>query len=482
MYLGSMLGSRIIEKMKNNDICWKINQITLEDFPEKENAIDILLNLFELPSLFETSKGFNKVDGEKTIFMLDRIFEIKLLDNTWSIYCDKIFYSLKSECEKVIFDVEMDIWTKLKKINTILSIPDDYPYQIVMGYSLARFIENLPNMKISSTEPEFLLRVYRYNIVYRNSLKNVEINELSLESLSSSIRSLLKKIKNFEKKEYLQEDYGHTVLRTPEKYFINSVMKAKDYIKSGDIYQVQLCREEISTSQLTPISIFKLLRKINPSPYMAFIDLENTKLISSSPEAMLRIENNNLMVRPIAGTIKSNTSKNNLIGNPKENAEHLMLVDLARNDLAKSNKEYYCDVNVKSLMKVENYGHLTHLVSTIETKLDFGYDFWDVIKRNFPSGTMVGAPKVRAMEIISEMELYDRGIFTGACGYFSGKEAILSLIIRSIVGDVGRYYLRAAAGIVYDSEPIDEWNEAGEKIKSFSNIFTRSNHNEGSYN
>ncbi len=471
MYHGNMQGLRIIE-MNNFEKKWKINNISLEDFPDKDEIIDHLLELYEFPSLFETSNGFSELDGCETIFMLDRLFEIKLVNNVWEVFCEGNFSHLKIECENILANDSINIWEKICNILKILSIPDSYSYQLLLGYSMARFIENLPDMKISKDEPEFLLRVYKYQVKYRENSKKVEIYELCKNDEKSKVNEFISLATEIKHNRIREKNSGAAILklRTPKKLFLDSVKKAKDYIKKGDIYQVQLCREEISTSNLSPIEVFMKLRKYNPSPYMSFIDFGNGSLISSSPEVMIRVKENKLQVRPIAGTIKSSASIKTLASDPKENAEHLMLVDLARNDLAKSNKGVFEDIDVKYFMQEENYGRLTHLVSTIETKLDT-YDILDIIQANFPSGTMVGAPKIRAMEIISELEAFDRGIFTGACGYVNSNESVLSLIIRSIVGRPGDYRLRAAAGVVSDSSPLGEWNEAGEKIKSFSNIF-----------
>lgn len=469
--------------MMNFNKKWRVNTLSLSDFPNKDEAVDHFLNLYDFPALFETSRGFSKLDGCETIFMLKRLFEIKLVDNVWSIFCDDCFLPLKKECEKVLSSDCFNIWEKLRRILTILSIPDNYSYQLLLGYSIARFIEELPDMKVSKDEPELLLRVYKYQVKYRDDSNEVKIYELCKEGESSRVNEFLTIARDIKHRVVQEEAFDFEPLkqRTSKKDFIDSVKKAQEYIKKGDIYQVQLCREEISMSKLPPIEVFKKLRKYNPSPYMSYIDFENGSLISSSPEVMIRVQDNNLQVRPIAGTIKSSNSNKKLASDPKENAEHLMLVDLARNDLAKSNKGIFENIDVTHFMQEENYGRLTHLVSTIETKLEKP-DILNIIQANFPAGTMVGAPKIRAMEIISELEAFDRGIFTGACGYFNSNEAVLSLIIRSIIGGPGNYRLRAAAGVVNDSSPLGEWNEAGEKIKSFSIIFDRGISNESSSN
>ncbi|MBR3772635.1 MAG: anthranilate synthase component I family protein, partial [Clostridium sp.] len=252
--------------------------------------------------------------------------------------------------------------------------------------------------------------------------------------------------------------------------FCKSVIQAKEYIKSGDIYQIQLCRHEFSNIEIAPVELYERLVKINPAPYMYYMDLDDVHIISSSPELMIRYDNGLAQARPIAGTMSKLDKRNERLDCiPKEEAEHLMLVDLARNDIARCAVKG--GVNVPSFMALEDYGKLYHLVSTVESQIQDKYDIWDIIPANFPAGTMTGAPKVRAMQLIADFEQAPRGLFTGCVGMITGnKKGVLALTIRTIIGDRGNYSLNACAGIVADSQPMAEWEEAGAKIQSFARI------------
>ena len=251
--------------------------------------------------------------------------------------------------------------------------------------------------------------------------------------------------------------------------FCAAVEQAKKHIRAGDIYQIQLSRRAISSAMIPPVNLYEQLVSVNPAPYMYYLDLGDLHVISSSPELMIRSENGISQVRPIAGTMKRDKQQNGCLlnHNPKEVAEHLMLVDLARNDLARCAMEG--SVNVTSLMQLDAYGSLDHLVSTAEAPVRKECDIWDLIAANFPAGTMTGAPKVRAMELISSLEKDARGLFTGCAGYITGIDScVLALNIRTIIGKAGHYVLQAAAGVVFDSEPLAEWEETSAKIRSFS--------------
>ena len=178
--------------MMNSNKKWRVNTLSLNDFPNKDEAVDHFLNLYDFPALFETSRGFSKLDGFETVFMLDRLFEIKLVNNVWSIFCDDCFLPFKKKCEKVLSSNYFNIWEKLRRILTILSIPDNYSYQLLLGYSIARFIEELPDMKVSKDEPELLLRVYKYQVKYRDDSNEVKIYELCKDGESSRVNEFLK--------------------------------------------------------------------------------------------------------------------------------------------------------------------------------------------------------------------------------------------------------------------------------------------------
>ncbi len=249
------------------------------------------------------------------------------------------------------------------------------------------------------------------------------------------------------------------------------VAKAKDYIVSGDAIQVVLSQRLQMRGQVDPMDLYRALRYINPSPYLFFLKVPGVTLIGSSPEVMVRMEEGVVELRPIAGTRRRGGNEqedralaHELLQDPKERAEHVMLVDLGRNDLGRIAR--IGSVQVNQLMVVERYSHVMHLVSHIQAQLSHGKDAFDVLKATFPAGTLTGAPKVRAMEIIEELEPSRRGPYGGAVGYFSYSGNMdLCITIRTIFMTNGRLYIQAGAGIVADSDPEAEHKECLNKAK-----------------
>ncbi|MDD5495731.1 MAG: anthranilate synthase component I [Candidatus Omnitrophica bacterium] len=254
--------------------------------------------------------------------------------------------------------------------------------------------------------------------------------------------------------------------------FEAAVRKAKKYIKAGDIIQVALSQRLEVPIQSTPFQIYRSLRSINPSPYMYYLKLGDFSLVGSSPEIMVRCEDGIVELRPIAGTrprgkTEEEDSKfaKELLADPKERAEHIMLVDLGRNDVGRVCN--YKSVRVSELMVIEKYSHVMHIVSDVSGKLKRGKDAFDVLKAAFPAGTVTGAPKVRAMEIIDELENVRRGTYAGSVGYFSFSGNLDSCItIRTILIKGSTAYIQVGAGIVADSNPSKEYQETMNKAKA----------------
>lgn len=432
-----------------------------------------ILKLYPKPSLFETRNGFPKVDGDETIFFVDLLFEVTLVNNVWKVSGNKEFESKVEKVKKILNNNNMKMWNKMRKVREYLTLPEGFPVVLVLGYSVARFVEDIPSISVDEDEPEVVFRVYKKVIKYNNSNENVEINILKKSSNSNEkddFEEILQTLTIDNKDNNKIEEYslGDVKDFTLKEDYYKWVKRAKEYINCGDIYQVQICRHAVSNSEIKAVDLYEKLTSINQAPYMYYIELENQYVISSSPELMFRCKNGVSQTRPIAGTMSKDDSRENCLAEiPKEAAEHLMLVDLARNDLSRCAVKG--GINVTSLMKLESYGSLDHLVSTVETKVREECDIFDLIQANFPAGTMTGAPKVRAMEIIAELEKKPRGLFSGCAGYISGKnEGVFALTIRTIIGNPGNYKLRAAAGIVADSQAASEWKEAGNKINAFA--------------
>ena len=254
--------------------------------------------------------------------------------------------------------------------------------------------------------------------------------------------------------------------------FINMVEKAKKYIYDGEIIQVVLSQKFIASSYLPTLQIYRALRMVNPSPYTFFMKIGTKTLIGSSPETLVRLTDRKIFLRPIAGSrprgrdeAADRNMSNELLADPKERAEHLMLVDLARNDAGRVATAG--SVQVKDFMTVERYSHIMHLVSTVEGVLDKQYDAFDLLKATFPAGTLSGAPKIRAMEIINELEAESRGFYGGAVGYFSFTGNMdLAITIRTMEIEHGVLILQSGAGIVFDSNAESEYVETLNKGKA----------------
>ncbi|MCO6429141.1 anthranilate synthase component I [Nitrosomonas communis] len=257
-----------------------------------------------------------------------------------------------------------------------------------------------------------------------------------------------------------------------EADFIAAVERAKHYIVEGDIMQVVLSQRTSKSYSASPLALYRALRSLNPSPYMFYYHLDHFHIIGASPEILVRLENNMVTVRPIAGTRPRGKSMQedsalaaDLLADPKERAEHVMLMDLGRNDIGRVAQTG--TVNVTENMQIEHYSHVMHIVSNVEGQLKPGLNAIDVLRATFPAGTVSGAPKVRAMEIIDELEISKRGIYAGAVGYlgFNG-DMDLAIAIRTGVIKDGKLHVQAGAGIVADSVPQNEWIETQNKAKA----------------
>jgi anthranilate synthase component 1 len=261
---------------------------------------------------------------------------------------------------------------------------------------------------------------------------------------------------------------------TREK-FQAAVIKAKDYIKAGDIIQTVLCQRLETETTSDPFEVYRALRFINPSPYMFYLELDHLRVIGSSPETMVRLTGNTIELRPIAGTRRRGSTAEEekaleaeLLADPKERAEHIMLVDLGRNDVGRVAQIGTVEVN--ELMAIERYSHVLHIVSNVRGRLASDKTPFDLFVSAFPAGTVSGAPKIRAMQIISELEPEKRGLYAGAIGYFGYNGNLdTCIVIRTIVMKGKKVFIHAGAGIVADSDPEMEYQETLNKARAMLN-------------
>lgn len=268
----------------------------------------------------------------------------------------------------------------------------------------------------------------------------------------------------------LPESHFESGFKQPE--FEAAVNKIKQYILDGDIMQVVISQRLSIPFTAEPLELYRALRYLNPSPYMYFLNLEDVHVVGSSPEILARVENGKVTVRPIAGTrprgkdeLEDKALEQDLLADPKEIAEHLMLIDLGRNDCGRVSRTG--SVKVTDQMAIERYSHVMHIVSNVEGDLREDCDAIDVLKAALPAGTLSGAPKVRAMEIIDELEPVKRGIYGGAVGYLAWNGNMdTAIAIRTAVIKDQRLHIQAGAGVVADSVPTSEWNETMNKARA----------------
>ena len=335
------------------------------------------------------------------------------------------------------------------------------------SYDSIRYWERLPNTKADDQGfPDIEVGIFDDGIVFDNVTGQTLYYYRGKEHLDE-ISKLLKE-------SYSNGHLSHTAPRTnvTKDYFEDMVVKAKDYISAGDIFQVVLSKRSNFHIEGDLINFYKALREINPSPYMYFLNMGKRSVVGSSPEMLVRVEGRSVETFPIAGThpigntpAETKSLSQDLLSDPKERAEHVMLVDLARNDIGKVAK--FGSVHVPEFMEVHCYSHVQHIVSRVLGELKEDKDCYDALHAVFPAGTVSGAPKVRAMEIIDELEKTRRGPYAGAVGYFSyNGNADLAITIRTLIANAGSASIQAGGGIVADSVPENEWFETEHKARA----------------
>lgn len=333
-----------------------------------------------------------------------------------------------------------------------------------ISYDAVRFWESLPEKALDDQNfPDVEVGVFDDGIIYDH--KNTQAFYYYLnENRLSEIDAVLQEPDN-------HETLSHKQLKVniSKEHFKTAVERAKEYVTAGDIFQVVLSKRYDFRIRGDLIGFYRKLRKINPSPYMYFLKSGERQIVGSSPEMLVRVENRVVETFPIAGTrphvkdpIKNKRLTEELLADPKERAEHVMLVDLGRNDIGKVSK--FGSVHLPEFMKVHQYSHVQHIVSRVVGNLSDEYDCYDALRAVFPAGTVSGAPKVRAMEIIEELEPTRRGPYAGAVGYFSyNGNADFAITIRTLVANGDRAHIQVGAGIVADSNPEREWFETEHK-------------------
>jgi anthranilate synthase component I len=381
-----------------------------------------------------------------------------------------------------------DLWEALRHLESGLDVAglDDqrfgFGFVALLSYDAVTYIETLPRLiEAADRVPDAVFRIYRsvieIDLVRGESQLTVahcpEWHETDPADVHRRLQAALAAgdAAPGAVPEPPLGDVEPELTITPEAYG-ERVERSLDRIRAGDIYQVQIGHEVRMRGKRSDLDVYLRMRANNPSPYMGFVPFDDLTLLSASPELHVRIEADRLTMRPIAGTARRGATAaedaaraERLRGDEKEIAEHIMLVDLCRNDLGRVADPG--SVEVDDLMNVETYSHVLHLVSTVTADLAAGFDAYDVIRATFPAGTMTGAPKLRAMEIIEATETSRRGMYAGAFGVIGfGRFTNLALSIRTIVATGDAYTARASAGVVADSSPEGEWRETIAKLGS----------------
>ncbi len=355
-----------------------------------------------------------------------------------------------------------------------------------ISYDAIRYIEKIPDKNPQEIDiPDLYFISPSILICFDNILKLIKIISIepvitdereSMNRASKAIEEIISRIKKPIDIPIVPLSHPKGTIdwtsNVTKESFIKSVEKAKKYIENGDIFQVVLSQRLSFNLDIDPFSVYRNLRMINPSPYMFFLNFGDISIAGSSPEMLVKVWNGTIETRPIAGTRPRGKSvdedkvlEKELLSDEKELAEHIMLVDLARNDLGRVSK--YGSVKVNEYMVIERYSHVMHIVSDVTGELKEGAKSIDVMKSVFPAGTVSGAPKVRAMEIIDELENVRRGPYAGAIAYFSYNGNMDSAItLRTMIAKDNKAYVQAGAGIVYDSVPESEYNETMNKAKA----------------
>jgi len=479
--------------------------ITKKEFEDyKKNDFSILPMAREITSPGENPLSlFSKIADKKNNFLFESveggdkwaqysIIGFGCLD-TIKAYGNVIETSISGINERFVSDHPLE---DIEKITSKDQSPDldNLPrfyggYVGFFAYESAQYAEkkisSLPakDSKFSDHMPDVLLVKAEQLIIFdnlKNSIKiifNANLRNMSYSFAQARLDEIESTILNssFEQIEKFNEITNTSEFDSnfSKEEYLQAVKKVKCYIEEGDVMQVVLAQDFSASFNKDPFELYKAIRKLNPSPYMYFLNLGEYQIVGASPEILVRLENEEVTLRPIAGTRKrgnnpkeDKANEDDLLNDPKEIAEHLMLIDLGRNDVGRVSE--IGTVNVTEKMIIEKYSHVMHIVSNVVGRLLAGLTSFDVLKAALPAGTLSGAPKIRAMEVINELEPSSRGIYGGAIGYVGWNGNMdTAIAIRTAVIKDNKIHVGAGAGIVADSIPENEWEECKQKSKVF---------------
>jgi anthranilate synthase component 1 len=390
---------------------------------------------------------------------------------TLELYADRLLVDGKPAPRPANFDEWLALMRGAlarapKLAPAIDGIPFDGGLVGATGYDVVRFFERLPpNRKELLGVPQGVYVAPESLLVFDHLTRRVALLHSGSETDRQRLRGELVKALRGGIELAPHDGFSQAVASMTETEYVDAVAKAKAHIKAGDIYQIVLSIRFAGRTSLDAFQVYRGLRLLNPSPYMYFFEAAKLRVAGSSPEALVRLAGRHASLRPIAGTLPRGATperdaalEQELLADPKENAEHVMLVDLARNDLGRVARGG--SVHVEPYRKIERYSHVMHIVSGVQGHLANNRDAFDLFAATFPAGTLVGAPKVRAMQLIAELEPTARGLYGGTVGYFAKSGNMdQAITIRTMVFDGEEYSFQAGAGIVSDSKPEREYQE-----------------------
>ena len=473
---------KLQHRSKKNQIIYTSKKVK-DDF----EVLCLINNFLEEKNSFifeSVEKG--KIKGRYTIFGKnpDKIWEFNN-NNSFLIQKNKRI-KLKDKPDKLIEKIIENFKFEIpKNLPNICSLISGY-----FSYDSIRYIEKIPNQcKNDLKLPDVRLLRPRLLVIHDNLKKeifyinnifkdeNIKDYKKKYEEVKADLFKLIiqSSINNIDIKTNQKTKFIKVQSNTSKKRFLSMVNKAKKYIKLGDIFQVVLSQRFEAKLTKSPIDIYKKLRVTNPSPFMYFFNFNDFQIIGASPEILVRLRDGKITVRPIAGTRpRGKTLKEDLfyekdlLKDKKELSEHLMLLDLGRNDAGKVSE--INSVKVTESFIIERYSHVMHIVSNVVGKYNKKFSKFKSLLAGFPAGTVSGAPKIRAMEIIDELEKTKRKVYAGGIGYFSANgEFDTCIALRTAVAKKGKFYVQAGAGIVADSKPLKEYEETINKAKALIN-------------
>lgn len=441
----------------------------IKKLSDTHTPVELYLKLrdkFPHSFLLESSDYKSKENSFSYLCLLPIASFIVETEKTKINYPNKInqeFITHKINISEKLFE-----FTKQFKSDTL---PYDFITNGLFGYTSYNAIPLFENLQFKNTHNEFPLiqyHVFKYIIVFNHFNNELFIIEHLLENEITQIEQINDIITNKAANTYSFKQISKEISNFTDEDFLKIIDKGIHHCYLGDVFQVVLSRKFQIDFKGDEFNVYRALRSINPSPYLFYFDYGNFKIFGSSPEAQLTISNNKATINPIAGTFKrtGNNEKDEQLANelsqdPKENAEHVMLVDLARNDLSKNSVA----VTVDRFKQIEYYSHVIHLVSKVSAKLDKNYNPIKILGDTYPAGTLSGAPKRRAMEIIDEYEPNSRGFYGGAIGYLGFNGGFNhAIFIRSFLSFQHQLIYQAGAGIVAKSNPQNELNEVNNKL------------------